>query len=74
MDEKCLLAEGDSTHITEGFRQLGLDPAQYPSFSDPYSFAQTFKICSAYEFTPIYSAQTTELEEAVHAKLECCSK
>ncbi len=60
--------------ILEGFALLQISPDKFPKYSDFDGFTRTFEICTAYEFVPVYTAQTTNVEGVLNAKLECGSK
>ena len=42
--------------IVRGFDLLGIHPEDYPEYSDPNSFAERFKICSAYTENDVSSS------------------
>lgn len=65
------LPEGTHERLRDGFKLLGIEPEQYPEYSDPTSFATNFEICTAYKDFSIQSDFCSKCGDAANAKLEC---
>lgn len=51
--------------IVKGFQLLGLSEKDYPVYSDPESFAITFKICSLLEDSDVSTSNSTVISTPV---------
>jgi len=40
--------------ISDNFKKIGIQPSQYPAYTDPYIFAQQFKKCTILKDEPLY--------------------
>ena len=55
-----------SEEITKGFQLLGISEEDYPAYSDPESFATTFKVCSLLEYSEITTSNSTVVNSPIN--------
>ena len=52
--------------IIKGFQLLGISKENYPAYTDPESFATTFKVCSLLEDSEVTTNNSTVVNSPVN--------
>lgn len=62
--EQFFVDENRLKEIQETFNSLGLFVERLPEYTDPESFANTFKQCSIYEDVPLLTSDSSVLQSS----------